>query len=320
MAEQLRPNVPTQAAGKRLEQFLAGLHAELSRSRLQQLIDQGHVLVDGFPAKAARKLRGGEAVDVAIPDPVPATPQPQDLPLRMLHEDADIVVLDKAAGIVVHPAAGVPDGTLVNALLFHVRDLGGIGGELRPGIVHRLDRDTSGCLVVAKHERALVQLQASFKERVVDKRYVALVHGEVAQDAFTLDTPYGRHPTDRVRYTSKKPVGPPRRAVSHVRVLERYTGATLVEVELETGRTHQIRVHLSESGHPLLADREYGGQKREAKLKPADPVRRAAEAIGRQALHARKLSFPHPRTGDLLSLEAPLPPDFEAALAVLRSA
>ena len=320
MSEELRHVVPPEAAGRRLDQFLSDRHAELSRSRLQQLIDEGHVQVDGGPAKASRKLRGGEAVDVRVPDPVPATPQPQDLPLRILHEDADVVVLDKAAGVVVHPAAGVPDGTLVNALLFHVRDLGGIGGELRPGIVHRLDKDTSGCLVVAKHERALVALQAAFKERVVEKRYVALVHGAVEQAAFTLDTPYGRHPTERTRYTSRKPVGPPRRAISHVRVLERFEGATLVEVELETGRTHQIRVHLADAGHPLLADREYGGHKREAKLKAGDPVRRAAEAIGRQALHARRLAFPHPRTGEQLALEAPLPTDFEAALAVLRSA
>ncbi len=319
MSEQLRHQVPPEAKGRRLDQFLADRHAELSRSRLQSLIDEGHVLVDGAPAKAARKLRGGEAIDVEIPDPVPAAPQPQDLPLRMLHEDADLVVLDKAAGVVVHPAAGVPDGTLVNALLFHVRDLGGIGGELRPGIVHRLDRDTSGCLVVAKHERALVSLQASFRERVVDKRYVALVHGVPQEPAFTVDTPYGRHPTDRTRYTGRRPVGPQRRAVSHVRLLEVFAGASLVEVELETGRTHQIRVHLSEAGHPLLADREYGGRKREAKLRPDDPVRRAAEAIGRQALHARRLSFPHPRTGERLALEAPLPPDFEAALAILRA-
>ena len=318
MSEQLRHLVPPEAAGRRLDQFLAERHAELSRSRLQGLIDDGLVRVDGGAAKASRKLRGGEAIEVEIPDPVPATPQPQDLPLRIHHQDADVVVLDKDAGVVVHHAAGVPDGTLVNALLFHVRDLGGIGGELRPGIVHRLDRDTSGCLVVAKHERALVALQASFKERVVDKRYLALVHGQPEAEAWTIDTPYGRHPTERTRYTGRRPVGPSRRAISHVRVLERFAGAALVEVELETGRTHQIRVHLSEAGHPLLADREYGGQKREAKLKAADPARRAAAAVGRQALHARRLVFPHPRTGEQVAIEAPLPADFEAGLALLR--
>lgn len=318
MSERVRHQVPPEAAGTRLDQFLAARHADLSRSRLQQLIEQGAVLVDGAAVRPSRRLRGGESIEVAIPDPVPAAPQPQDLPLRILHEDADLVVIDKAAGVVVHPAAGVPDGTLVNALLFHVRDLGGIGGELRPGIVHRLDRDTSGCLVVAKHERALNRLQAAFRERIVEKRYLALVHGVPKEPAFTLDTPYGRHPTDRTRYTTRNPAGPPRRAVSHVRVLERFDGAALVEVELETGRTHQIRVHLSESGHPLLADREYGGRKREAKLPPGAPARLAAEAIGRQALHARRLAFPHPRSGETLRFEAPLPADFEAALAVLQ--
>jgi 23S rRNA pseudouridine1911/1915/1917 synthase len=318
MAERAQHLVPAEAAGLRLDAFLARVHADLSRSRLQALIDEGRITVDGASAKASRKLRGGEAIVVEVPDPVPAAPVPQDLPLRILHEDADVVVLDKAAGVVVHPAAGVHEGTLVNALLFHVKDLGGIGGELRPGIVHRLDRETSGCLVVAKHETALATLQRAFKERTVEKRYIALCHGAPAADAFTLDTPYGRHPTDRKRFTGRKPVGPSRRAVSHVRVLERFAGAALVEVELETGRTHQIRVHLAEAGHPLLADAVYGGTRREARLAPGDPVRRAAAAIGRQALHARFLSFPHPRTGAPLAFEAPIPADFAAALAVLR--
>lgn len=318
MSESVIHSVPADAAGRRLDQFLTGRHAELSRSRLQALIDQGHVLVDGAPVKASRKLREGEAVAVTIPAPVPAEPEAQDLPLRILHEDEDIVVLDKAAGVVVHPAAGVTDGTLVNALLFHVKDLGGIGGELRPGIVHRLDKDTSGCLVVAKHDQALTTLQEAFKARIVDKRYLALVHGHPKEARFTLDTPYGRHPTDRVRYTTGRSVGPQRRAISHVEVLEWFEGASLVEVDLETGRTHQIRVHLSETGHPLLADKLYGGQKREAKLPPSSKAWQAARAVGRQALHARSLSFPHPRTGERLTFEAPLPPDFEAALGILR--
>ncbi|HEY0839331.1 MAG TPA: RluA family pseudouridine synthase [Vulgatibacter sp.] len=318
MSERVILVVPPEAAGQRLDRLLSERHAELSRSRLQSLIEQGHVHVDDAPAKASRRLKGGERIVVEIPDPVPATPQAQDLPLRILHEDARVVVLDKQAGIVVHPAAGVPDRTLVNALLFHVKDLGGIGGELRPGIVHRLDRDTSGCLVVAKDERALAKLQDAFRSRAVEKRYVALVHGQPASDAFTIETPYGRHPTVRTRYTGRNPVGPSRIAVSHVRVLERFEGAALVEVLLETGRTHQIRVHLSEAGHPLLADREYGGHKREARLPAGSRAKRAAAAIGRQALHARLLGFPHPETGERLCLEAPLPTDFEAALAIMR--
>jgi 23S rRNA pseudouridine1911/1915/1917 synthase len=319
VAERTHHAVPPEAAGERLDAFLSRHHADLSRSRLQALIEAGKVTVDGAGAKASRRLRGGEAIEVEVPDPVPAAPVPQDLPLRVLHEDADVVVLDKAAGVVVHPAAGVRDGTLVNALLFHVKDLGGIGGELRPGIVHRLDRETSGCLVVAKHEAALASLQRAFHDRRVEKRYIALCHGAPELDTFTIDTPYGRHPTDRKRFTGRRPVGPARRAVSHVRVLARFADAALIEVGLETGRTHQIRVHLAEAGHPLLADAVYGGTRREGKRPPDDPVRRAAAAIGRQALHARHLSFPHPRTGETMSFEAPVPPDFAAALAVLEA-
>lgn len=318
MSERVTLVVPPEAAGQRLDRLLSDRHEELSRSRLQALIEQGRVTIDDGPAKASRRLKGGETIVVDVPDPVPAKPEAQDLPLRILHEDARLVVLDKQAGIVVHPAAGAPDRTLVNALLFHVRDLGGIGGELRPGIVHRLDRDTSGCLVVAKDERTLAELQELFRSRRVEKRYVALVHGEVVKDSFTIETPYGRHPTVRTRYTGRNPTGPIRNAITHVKVIERFAGATMIEVLLETGRTHQIRVHLSEAGHPLLADREYGGVKREARLRPQDPVRQAAEAVGRQALHARLLAFPHPGTGERLCIEAPPPADFEAALAALR--
>ena len=311
--------MPAAAAGARLDQHLATLHPELSRARLQALVEEGAVLVDGKPSKPSRRLKGGEVVELSVPPPVPAAPAAQDLPLSILHDDPDLLVLDKAPGVVVHPAAGVRDGTLVNALLFHVKDLAGIGGELRPGIVHRLDRQTSGCMVVAKHERALAALQASFKARDVDKRYVALCHGVPEPEAFTLDTPYGRHPTDRKRFTSKRPLPPERRAISHVRVLERFDGAARLECDLETGRTHQIRVHLADRGHPLLGDAVYGGTRREAKLPPSSPVRRAAEVLGRQALHAAHLSFPHPTTGARLSFDAPLPADLARALAVLRA-
>ncbi len=236
--------------------------------------------------------------------------QPEDLPLRVLHEDRDLVVLDKAAGMVVHPAAGNWSGTLVNALLHRVKDLEGVGGELRPGIVHRLDKDTSGCLVVAKNERALAALQASFKAREVDKRYLALVSGSPPEKA-ELDTLYGRHPKDRKRFTGRVTTG--KRALTRYAVVERFPDAALLEVELLTGRTHQIRVHLAEAGHPLLADGLYGRQRR-AKGRALE----AQEAIGRQALHAWKLAFAHPRTGKRLAFEAPLPADFERALTVLR--
>ena len=272
--------------------------------------------LEGRSARASARLRGGERIEVELPPPEPAGLVAQDLPLAVLHEDRDLVVLDKAAGMVVHPARGAPHSTLVNALLFR---LGAAGGAVpRLGLVHRLDRDTSGCLVVARTEAALASLQAQWKGRTVEKTYLALCHGRLAAEG-TLDTAYGRHPRDRTRFTGK--VRSPRRAVTAWRVREAFGGAaTLAEVTLHTGRTHQIRVHLSEAGHPLLGDQVYGGARREARLPAGDPVRRAAEAIGRQALHAVRLAFDHPRTGHRLVLEAPLPPDFGRALAALRSA
>jgi 23S rRNA pseudouridine1911/1915/1917 synthase len=319
MGESVVHRVPAEGRGERLDRFLASHHQELSRSRLQALIQAGSVLVDGKPALPSRKLRGGESISVEIPAEAPAVPQAQALPLRILHEDEALLVVDKEAGMVIHPAAGVQEGTLVNALLFHVDELEASEEDPRPGIVHRLDKDTSGCLVVAKTQAAQQALQAAFQERVVEKRYLALVHGSPKEDRFTMDTPFGRHPTDRIRFTARNPVGIERRAITHVEVRERYTGASLVEVDLETGRTHQIRVHLSERGHPLLADVLYGGAKREARLRGQDPVRLAAQALGRQALHAWRLSFPHPTTGERLHFEAPLPADFEAALSILRA-
>ena len=319
MAERVVHLVPEEASGLRLDHFLSGRHEELSRSRIQALIEEGLVLVGGKRVKPSRRLKVGESISLEIPDPVPAEPQPEELPLSILHEDSDLVVVDKAPGMVVHPAAGVDSGTLVNAILFHVRDLQGIGGEIRPGIVHRLDKETSGCMVVAKNERALAALQAAFKERVVEKRYLALVFGEPREDAWTMDTPFGRHPTDRVRFTSLKPAGPSRRALSHFRVLERFGVAALVEAELVTGRTHQIRVHLSDAGRPLLGDETYGRNLRKRRLQESARLRQAEAAIGRQALHARLLAFPHPTTGENLRFEAPIPADFERALSALAT-
>jgi 23S rRNA pseudouridine1911/1915/1917 synthase len=301
---------PPEARGRRLDQFLADVADGLSRSRLKALIDEGLATVDGAPAKAARRLKGGEAIALTVPPPEPATPRPQDLPLTVLFEDRDLLVLDKAAGMVVHPAPGNREGTLVNALLFQVKDLTGVGGELRPGIVHRLDKDTSGCLVVAKGEAALAKLQAEFKARTVDKRYRALVHGDPSGEG-TFRTLHGRHPTSRKRFTGRVKQGKP--AVTHYRVLERFDGACLVEATLETGRTHQIRVHFAEGGFPLLGDALYGGARR-----GNERVREAMAALGRQALHAFSLEFVHPRTGRRRRFEAALPADFERALAVLR--
>ncbi len=302
---------PPESRGERLDQVLARLFPEFTRSRLQGLIEAGHVRVDGKPTKAGARLKGGERLSLEVPPPTPAVPVAEALPLAVLHEDKDLVVVDKAAGMVVHPGAGHASGTLVNALLHRVKDLAGVGGELRPGIVHRLDKDTTGCLVVAKHETALVALQKAFKTRTVEKTYLALVHGVPKAAQARIETLYGRHPVNRQRFTGKVKEGKP--ALTEYRVLESFDGAALVEVDLLTGRTHQIRVHLSEAGHPLLGDTLYG-----AGRKPKGQGAEAQAIVGRQALHAWKLAFPHPRTGKVLRLEAPLPPDFTAALKVLR--
>ena len=313
MAEIRSLVAPRDVEGLRLDVALTRLAPDLSRARVQKLVEDGRVLVDGRAAKAAARLRGGERLELTLPDPEPTGLVAQDLPLSILHEDRDLLVLDKAAGMVVHPARGAPHSTVVNALLHHLGSSTGSGERL--GLVHRLDKDTSGCLVVAKTEASLAALQAAFKARGVEKRYLALCHGRLPPEG-RLDTPYGRHPRDRTRFTSRHESS--RRAVTTWSAREAFQGATLAEVALYTGRTHQIRVHLSELGHPLLADATYGGVRREARLPREDPVRRAAEAIGRQALHAWRLGFDHPRTGVRLAFEAPLPPDFERALLVLR--
>ena len=296
--------------GVRLDRALAAALPALSRSRIQQLLAEGRVSVDGQPARSALRLRGGESVRLTVPAPAPATPLPEALPLRVLHEDADLLVVDKPAGLVVHPAAGHAGGTLVNALLHHVKDLSGVGGVLRPGIVHRLDKETSGCLVVAKTESALRALQRSFQAREVEKTYLALVHGHPRASG-RLETLHGRHPRDRKRFTAKVPRGKPAVTAWTVRTVLHH--AALLEVRLETGRTHQIRVHLSELGHPLLGDALYGGaRKGDARVKAV------SARLGRQALHAWKLGFPHPRDGRWIRAEAPVPADLAQAVAALE--
>jgi 23S rRNA pseudouridine1911/1915/1917 synthase len=297
------------ASGERLDRALVTVLPELSRSRIQALLAGGHVLVEGRPGRPAQRVRGGEQVQVLLPPPDPAVPEPEDLPLTVLHEDADLLIIDKPAGLVVHPAAGHARGTLVNALLHHVRGLSGVGGVLRPGIVHRLDKETSGCLVVAKNDAALLALQKAFQARTVEKTYLALVHGHPAAQG-RLQTLHGRHPGDRKRFSGRVKTG--KEAVTSWRVVRVLHGSALLEVSLETGRTHQIRVHLSESGHPLLGDALYGAaRKGDARVK-------AVQArLGRQALHAWKLAFPHPRSGRTLRCEAPVPADLAQALADL---
>jgi 23S rRNA pseudouridine1911/1915/1917 synthase len=310
-------------AGQRLDVALTRLAPELSRARVQRLLGEGRVRIAGREARPSARLRGGEVIELEVVPEAPATLLAQDLPLRVLYEDRDLVVLDKAAGMVVHPARGAPHSTVVNALLHRLAPefgaspgLAGPGAGVRLGLVHRLDKETSGCLAVAKSERALQSLQAAFRERSVEKVYLALCHGRLPSQG-RLETTYGRHPRDRTRFTSRGKHA--RRALTEWKVREAFGEiATLAEVRLHTGRTHQIRVHLAESGHPILADATYGGRRREARLPVDHPARRAAEAVGRQALHAWKLGFPHPSSGQPMVFEAPLPPDIAAALAILR--
>jgi len=319
--------VPADLAGLRLDVALARLSPDLTRSRVQRLSEGGHVRLAGKVAKPSARLRGGEPLEVELEPPAPTGAVAQDLPLAVLHEDRDLLVLDKAAGMVVHPARGSPHSTVVNALLHLLA--GGHSPRVRSarvpsiageppfvGLVHRLDKDTSGCLVVARTEAALQALQAQWKGRTVEKVYLALCHGALP-DTGRLDTPYGRHPRDRTRFTGRLRTAS-RRALTEWRVVERFgPAATLAEVTLHTGRTHQIRVHLAEAGHPLLGDAVYGGTRREAR-DPGGLAARAAAAAGRQALHAARLAFDHPRTGKRLAFEAPLPEDLRRALEVLR--
>jgi len=300
--------VPLERAGERLDLFLAQSIPELSRSRIQRLIKEGRVTINGIKAlKPRQKLAGKEEIELEIPPPEKILLEPEPgVPFEILYEDRDIVVLNKPPGLVVHPAAGHSKGTLVQGLLARVRDLSGIGGELRPGIVHRLDKDTSGLLLVAKHDQAHQALSLQFKEREVSKVYLALVHGVPSLSSGHVDRPLGRHPVHRKKM-SIQPHG--REAYTAWKVREGFKRmrAALLEVYPRTGRTHQIRVHLASIGHPIVGDRLYGG------LRPTGP-----KAL-RQMLHAWKLSFFHPHTGKRLSFEAPLPPDFQSLLEELRA-
>ena len=297
--------------GERLDVWLARQGTPYSRSQLSRRIEEGEVTVDGQVVRTpSRKLRAGERVSFTPPPPEPVEDLPEDIPLSILHEDDHLIILDKPAGLVVHPATSHKGGTLVNALLHHLGDsLPGVGGERRPGIVHRLDKDTSGVLVVAKDEPTLVALQKQFHAHDLDRRYLALVEGVVPERG-SFKTSYGRDPRDRKKFSSRVPSG--KRAVTHWQVVERLPGATLVEVRLETGRTHQIRVHFKDAGHPLIGDRTYGRP-------PRDPRLRAiAHELGRQALHAHVLGIVHPITGEKLRFQTPPPDDFQRALAALK--
>jgi 23S rRNA pseudouridine1911/1915/1917 synthase len=291
-------------AGMRLDRFVAARVADLSRSYARQLIDDGHILLNGRDARPSEPVRPGDIVTVRRPLPRPTDIAAQDIPLTVVYEDADVVVVDKPAGMVVHPAPGHPDGTLVNALLARYPEIT-IGDDLRPGIVHRLDRDTSGLLVVARNEGALRHLQAQQQARTMTKLYLAVVEGRFKEPEGVIDAPIGRHTHDRTRMAV---LASGRAARSHWRVLEDLGEYTLLEVRLETGRTHQIRVHFAHKSRPVLGDPLYG---------PRKP--RATFGLQRQFLHAHRLGFALPSTGAHVAFESPLPPDLQAALEKLRA-
>jgi 23S rRNA pseudouridine1911/1915/1917 synthase len=296
--------------GTRLDRFLAARLPSLSRSQIQRLIRDGHVTLSRGRAKPGALVTDALVVNVSVPRPAPAVPEPESLPLRILYDDADIVVIDKPAGLVVHPGAGHARGTLVNALLHHVRGLSGIGGVERPGIVHRLDRGTSGVMIVAKHDAAHRSLARQFHDRTVVKEYVALVWGAIRQPR-TISQPIGRDPKRREMMSSRARHA--RAAVTHVVAVEPFKNLTLVHLTISTGRTHQIRVHLSETGHAVVGDALYGGVRKHL---PAHLA--SLNKIDRPFLHASKLTIAHPSDGRSMTFEAPLAEDLTAALAKLK--
>ncbi|MBQ8174236.1 MAG: RluA family pseudouridine synthase [Clostridia bacterium] len=306
-------SVREEDGGLRLDSFLS-VAADISRSAAVRLIEGGNVLLNGAPADKKARLSAGDEVSYEIPAPRETGVEAQDIPLRVLYEDDDLLVIDKPSGMVVHPAAGNEEGTLVNALLHHCGDsLSGVGGELRPGIVHRIDKDTSGLIAVAKNDAAHRSLAAQLEDRSMHRIYHALVNGGFSEDEGTIDLPIGRHPKDRKKMAVlREGQGNARRAVTHYRVLARYGAVSYLALRLETGRTHQIRVHMAAKGHPLLGDTVYGGGHTAFEKKHA-------ALLSGQCLHAKELTFVHPRTGDSVTVTSELPPDFVRLLTILEA-
>ncbi|KAA8782615.1 23S rRNA pseudouridine1911/1915/1917 synthase [Paenibacillus sp. 4624] len=288
---------------ERVDKYITDALDNVSRSQVQLWIADGAVTVNGSLVKANAKLSEGDRIVLQIPEPAAVEIIAEDIPLEVVYEDSDLIVINKQRGLVVHPAPGHTSGTLVNALMYHCKDLSGINGELRPGIVHRIDKDTSGLIMAAKNDRAHASLAAQLKEHSVNRRYIALVHGHLGHDQGTIDAPIGRDTNDRKMYTVTERNS--KHAVTHFTVTERINDYTLLELKLETGRTHQIRVHMKFIGHPLVGDPTYGRNK--------------GIKMNGQALHAATLGFVHPSTGEYMEFSAPIPQDMEDVLASLRS-
>ena len=307
-------HVRAQDSAERLDIFLSQKQRVLSRSQVKRLIEEGNVQVGGRKAKAGMRLKEDEIVTLTLPDLKQPVAQAEPIPLTILYEDPHLLVVDKPAGMVVHPAAGNFSGTLVNALLHHCPDLAGIGGVLRPGIVHRLDKDTSGVLVVAKDDRTHRDLSEQFKRHTPTRKYLGIVFGQIENES-QIDAHIGRHPTHRKKMSARPRIG--REARTHWKVLRRFIHFSLAEFRLETGRTHQIRVHLSSIGHPILGDPLYGGRRKLTSIEPL-LLRQSLQKLRRQALHAASLGFVHPTTGENLVFTSPLPPDMEEAIGLLE--
>lgn len=307
---------PTDSEPVRLDLFLCRELENESRAAVQRLIESEYVLIDGKPVRPSLKLKGGESISVEIPAPTAAEPLPEEIPLEVLYEDSDLIVINKSAGMVVHPGAGNSSGTLVNALLAHCTDLSGIGGELRPGIVHRLDKGTSGVMVAAKNDRAHRELSVQFSMHSIKRIYQAFVYGNPQEESGKIEGIIGRHPTERLRLSGKARHG--KHSVTRWRVRGRYGRITLMELRLETGRTHQIRVHMSEAGFPLVGDPLYPDGGRFNNISDTR-LRKLITSLGRQALHARTLGFIHPVTGQYLEFSAEFPADMAALAEYLDS-
>ncbi len=311
-----RIRVSSRGAGRRLDQFLSETNLKLSRSQAKNLIQKHLVTLNQKPTKPSAHVKTGDTVSGTLPQPEALSLKPEPLPVTVLYEDSSIIVVDKPAGMVVHPAYGNPYGTLVNALLYYCKDLTGINGVIRPGIVHRLDKDTSGVMVVAKEDHAFHHLIKQFKNRTVKKVYWAVVYGTMSSGEGLIDSEIGRHPYERKRMSTRTRKG--RSAITRWKKIEEFEGAVLLEIFPQTGRTHQIRVHLSSIGHPILGDPLYGRKGRPGAIHDLI-LRKCVKRLNRQALHAKELEFTHPQTGERVRFLSPIPRDMEEVIEWLRS-